>query len=113
MKVPLLDLNAQYEGITDEVKEAVLNVMSHKKFIMGPEVSELEEMIGNYCGSKHAIACASGSDALLLSLMAAGVGQGGAVGRLAGYVAHGFSLTPAIDNVIAIMLFKPPHDIRR
>jgi len=79
VKVPLLDLNAQYQTIKPEIETAISNVLAHQRFIMGPEVAELEKKIAAYCNVKHAIACASGSDALLLSLMACGVGHGDAV----------------------------------
>src|SRR5947209_2574922 len=76
MKVPLLDLQAQYETLRDELREAVLRVMDSQQFILGPDVNALEEEIESYTGAKHAIACASGSDALLLALMALGVKAG-------------------------------------
>jgi dTDP-4-amino-4,6-dideoxygalactose transaminase len=79
MQVPLLDLNAQYSGLENDVRKVFDEVFASKRFIMGPQVNALEEEIASYCSAKHAIGCASGSDALLLSLMAAGVGQGDAV----------------------------------
>lgn len=65
-----IDLHRQYNVIENEVNERIKNVLSHKGFISGPEVEEFEEMIGNYTGRKHVIACASGTDALVLPLMA-------------------------------------------
>jgi len=79
MYVPLLDLKAQYSTIKDEVSHAVDNVLESQHFIMGPQVKSLEEKIAAYTNCKHAIGVASGSDALLLSLMAIGVGHGDAV----------------------------------
>ncbi len=76
MRVPLLDLRAQYETIREEVQDALQEVLESQRFILGPEVEALEAEIATYCGARHAIACASGSDALLLALMAAGVGAG-------------------------------------
>lgn len=78
-EVPLLDLNAQYDSIKTEVQEAVNRVMDSQYFIMGPEVSGFEEQVADYCGARHAIGCASGSDALLLSLMALDIGPGDGV----------------------------------
>lgn len=78
-EVPLLDLNAQYASIKDEVKEAIDRVLESQYFIMGPEVSSFEDDVAEYCQAEHAIGCASGSDALLLSLMALDVGPGDAV----------------------------------
>lgn len=76
MKVKLLDLVAQYETIRDEIRAAVDEVFESQHFILGPRVGELEERIAEYCGTKHAVGVASGSDALLLALSAAGVGPG-------------------------------------
>lgn len=76
MKVPLLDLVAQHQTIRDEVMAAVTRVFDSQQFVMGAEVAEFEREVGAYCKAKHAIGCASGSDALLLALMALGVGEG-------------------------------------
>ncbi|HKC64315.1 MAG TPA: DegT/DnrJ/EryC1/StrS family aminotransferase, partial [Pyrinomonadaceae bacterium] len=76
MKVPLLDLQAQYETLRDELREAVIRVMDSQQFILGPDVSALEQEIASYTGARHAIACASGSDALLLALMALDIHEG-------------------------------------
>jgi dTDP-4-amino-4,6-dideoxygalactose transaminase len=73
---PFLDLKAQFEGIRNEVMDAVAKTMESQRFILGPEVEQLEAEIAAYVGSRFAIACASGSDALLLALMALGVGPG-------------------------------------
>ena len=70
MKVPLLDLQAQYASIRDELGIALLRVMDSQQFILGPDVLELEREVAAYTGARHAISCASGSDALLLGLMA-------------------------------------------
>jgi dTDP-4-amino-4,6-dideoxygalactose transaminase len=70
MKVPLLDLQAQYAALRDELRVAVDRVMESQHFILGAEVQALEDEVARYCGTKHAIGCASGSDALLLALMA-------------------------------------------
>lgn len=76
MKVPILDLRAQYTKIGPEIEAAVKSVLNSQQFILGPEVREFEREIAAYCGCEHAIGCASGSDALLLALMAYGVGPG-------------------------------------
>ena len=74
--VPLLDLKAQYATIKDDIADAIRNVLETQRFIMGPQVTALEEEIAAYSGTKHGIGCASGSDAILLALMAVGVGAG-------------------------------------
>ena len=73
---PFLDLQAQFSAIRDEVVAAVTRVLDSQQFILGHEVSALEQEIAAYIGVRYAIGCASGSDALLLALMALGVGPG-------------------------------------
>jgi dTDP-4-amino-4,6-dideoxygalactose transaminase len=73
--VPLLDLQAQYETIRDEVRAAVDRVFDAQHFVLGAEVQALEEEIARYSQTKFAIGCASGSDALLLALMSCGVSE--------------------------------------
>lgn len=70
MNVPLLDLVAQYRGIKDEVLGAVMAVIERQGFIMGPEVAQLEAEVARLSGTRHAVGCASGTDALLLPLRA-------------------------------------------
>jgi dTDP-4-amino-4,6-dideoxygalactose transaminase len=70
MKIPLLDLRAQYAQIQHEIEAAVLQTLRHTQYILGPEVSQLEHDLQAFTGAKHIITCASGSDALLLALMA-------------------------------------------
>jgi len=79
MPVPLLDLQAQYAAIGKELESAVLDVMRSGRFIMGPVVADFEAQAASYIGSSHAVGCASGTDALLLALMALDVGPGSAV----------------------------------
>src|SRR6266571_7341413 len=76
MKIPLLDLNAQHQSLASEIQAAVNRVLSSQQFILGPEVRELEREIAPYCQCSEAVGCASGSDALLLALMACGIGPG-------------------------------------
>ena len=68
MKVPLLDLKAQFDTIRDEVLPAVHEVVEAQRFIMGSQVAELEQAVAAACKTRFGIACASGTDALLLSL---------------------------------------------
>jgi dTDP-4-amino-4,6-dideoxygalactose transaminase len=74
-----IDLAAQQKRIKAKLDEGIQRVLAHGKYIMGPEVLELEKRLAAYVGVKHAIGCASGTDALLLALMAYGVGPGDAV----------------------------------
>ena len=76
MKVPLIDLQAQFVSIRDQVREAVDRVFETQMFVMGPEVAALESEVAAYCQTTEAIGCASGSDALLLAFMALNVGPG-------------------------------------
>lgn len=74
--VPLLDLARQHTELRDQVLAGLARVYDSGAFVLGPEVVRLEERLAGYCGTKHAIGCASGSDALLLALMALDVGPG-------------------------------------
>jgi dTDP-4-amino-4,6-dideoxygalactose transaminase len=74
-----IDLATQQRQIRKELEKRILGVLDHGQYIMGPEISILEKALAGYCGVSHAIACASGTDALLLALMAFGIGPGDAV----------------------------------
>ncbi len=76
MAVPLLDLKAQYATIRDEVRKVVDAVFESQRFILGPEVEALEQEVAAYTGVAHAVGVTSGTDALLLALMALDVGSG-------------------------------------
>ncbi len=76
MKVPLLDLKAQFDGIRAEVKLAVDDVLESTRYIMGHKVTEFEEKVAEYCGANFAVGVSSGTDALLISLMALEVKPG-------------------------------------
>lgn len=76
MKVPLLDLKEQNDGLRPEIEAALGRVLDSNGFILGDEVAQLENELAEYCGAEFAIGCASGSDAILLALMALDVGPG-------------------------------------
>ncbi|HVF23003.1 MAG TPA: DegT/DnrJ/EryC1/StrS family aminotransferase, partial [Pyrinomonadaceae bacterium] len=76
MNVPLLDLQAQYASLRDEIRPAIERVLEWQRFVLGDEVRRLESSIAEYCHTKHAVGCASGSDALLLALMALDIAAG-------------------------------------
>jgi UDP-2-acetamido-2-deoxy-ribo-hexuluronate aminotransferase len=77
--VPFIDIAAQRRRLGPAVDEAVARVLAHCQFINGPEVTALEAALAAFCGAKHVVTCASGTDALIMVLMAKGVGRGDAV----------------------------------
>ena len=74
-----LDLNTQQKRIRKPLEKRINKILDHGAYIMGPEVFELEEKLADYCGVKHVISCSSGTDALLIPLMAWGIKPGDAV----------------------------------
>lgn len=79
MSIPFIDLQAQRDRIAERIDAAIARVLAHGRFVMGPEIEELEERLARFVGATHGLACASGTDALALPLMAWGVGPGDAV----------------------------------
>src|SRR6202045_2972352 len=77
--IPFIDIAAQRRRLGHSVDEAVARVLAHCQFINGPEERELGAALAAFCGAKHVVTCASGTDALLMVLMAKGVGRGDAV----------------------------------
>lgn len=77
--VAFIDIGAQRRRLGTKIDEAVARVLTHCQFINGPEVTQLEADLAAFCGAKHVVACASGTDALLMVLMAQGIGPGDAV----------------------------------
>ena len=76
MQVPLLDLRAQYAPLRDRIRAAVDSVLDEQALILGPHVEQFERRLADYCGTRHAVGVSSGTDALLVALMAIGVGPG-------------------------------------
>jgi UDP-2-acetamido-2-deoxy-ribo-hexuluronate aminotransferase len=76
MTIPFIDLKSQFKSLEPEIRRRIDNVFEHGLYIMGPEVAELERKLATYVGTKHCITVASGTDALLISLMALGVKAG-------------------------------------
>lgn len=77
--IAFIDLSRQQECIRDRLDAAIARVLDHGHYIMGPEVSKLESRLADFCGARHAITCASGTDALVLALMAKGLRPGDVV----------------------------------
>ncbi|HKZ96471.1 MAG TPA: DegT/DnrJ/EryC1/StrS family aminotransferase [Hyphomicrobiaceae bacterium] len=100
MPIAFNDLKHQQGRIRDRIDRAIARVLDHGIYIMGPEVEELERTLADFAGAKHAIACSSGTDALLIALMALGVGRGDAV------ICPGFTFT-ATPEAIALLGATP------
>ena len=79
MTIEFIDLGAQQARIKTKIDSRIQAVLTHGNYIMGPEVCELEAGLAAFCGAKHALGCANGTDALQLALMALNVGPGDAV----------------------------------
>ncbi|MEO0529441.1 MAG: DegT/DnrJ/EryC1/StrS family aminotransferase [Planctomycetota bacterium] len=138
--VPLLDINRQNEPLRAEVLSAITEVVDTGAFLKGPAVRDLEAAVAELCGTEHAIGCASGSDAILVALMALGIGPGdevivpsftffataGCVSRLgatpvfADLIPETFNIdpadvarriTPATKAILPVHLFGQPADI--
>jgi dTDP-4-amino-4,6-dideoxygalactose transaminase len=77
--VPFIDISAQRRRLGKSIDDAVARVLAHCQFINGPEVTELEALLAKFSGAKHVVSCASGTDALLMVLMAKDIGPGDAV----------------------------------
>ena len=97
-----VDLAAQQARIKDQIDRNIQNVLAHGKYILGPEVTELEEKLGAYCGAKHCISVANGTDALQIAQMALGVGHGDEV------IVPGFSYIATAETP-AVLGAKPVY----
>ncbi len=119
MKVPLLDLKPQYQSIKKEIDEAIQKVVESQYFIMGPDVNKLEEEICNYLNCKYAIGVSSGTDALLLALMALDIKSGDEVivptysfFATAGVVAR-LNAVPVFADIDPVTFNINPADLKR
>tara|TARA_R110002012_G_scaffold171185_1_gene335893 strand:- start:1490 stop:2581 length:1092 start_codon:yes stop_codon:yes gene_type:complete len=100
--IPFVDLAAQQERLRSDIEGGIARVLAHGKYILGPEVDELEERLAHYCGATHCITCANGTDALQIALMAIGVGPGDEV------ITPGFSYI-ATAEATAVLGGKPVY----
>ncbi len=119
MKVPLLDLKAQYATIKDEISRALIRTAESQYFILGPEVEALEKSLSSYLGCKHAIGVSSGTDALLIALMAIGIKPGDEIivptfsfFATAGVVAR-MNATPVFTDIDPVTFNIDPKDVER
>lgn len=105
--IPFVDLEAQQDRLRTEIETGIAKVLAHGKYILGPEVAELEERLAVYTGAAHCITCANGTDALQIALMALGMGPGDEV------ICPGFSYiataeTPALMGIQLIYVDIDP-----
>lgn len=98
--IAFIDLKAQQERIRERVDRAIARVLDHGQYIMGPEVVQLEDQLAAFTGARHVISCASGTDALLIAMMALGVKPGDAI------LCPGFTYT-ATPETIALLGAEP------
>ncbi|MCW8843308.1 MAG: DegT/DnrJ/EryC1/StrS family aminotransferase [Rhodobacteraceae bacterium] len=94
--IPFVDLAAQQDRLRTEIDTGIARVLAHGKYILGPEVGELEERLADYCGARHCITVANGTDALQIALMALGVGPGDEV------ITPGFSYIATAEAVVVL-----------
>ena len=96
MPIPFIDVAAQRRRLGRSVDEAIARVLGHCQFILGPEVRALETKLAEFCGARHVVTCASGTDALVLVLMAQGIGSGDAV------ICPSFTFTATAEVVVLV-----------
>jgi UDP-2-acetamido-2-deoxy-ribo-hexuluronate aminotransferase len=94
--IPFIDVAAQRRRLGRSVDEAIARVLGHCQFILGPEVRELEAKLSEFCGARHVVSCASGTDALVMALMAWGIGPGDAV------ICPSFTFTATAEVVVLV-----------
>lgn len=94
--IPFIDVAAQRRRLGRSVDEAIARVLGHCQFILGPEVRELEVKLSEFCGARHVVSCASGTDALVMVLMARGIGPGDAV------ICPSFTFTATAEVVVLV-----------
>ncbi len=94
--IPFIDVAAQRRRLGRSVDEAIGRVLGHCQFILGPEVRALEVKLSEFCGARHAVTCASGTDAMVMVLMARGIGPGDAV------ICPSFTFTATAEVVVLV-----------
>lgn len=96
LHIPFIDLAAQQDRLRAEIEGGIARVLAHGKYILGPEVTELEERLVDYTGAKYCISCANGTDALQIALMALGIGPGDEV------ISPGFSYIATAEAAVLL-----------
>src|SRR5439155_10670625 len=94
--IPFIDVAAQRRRLGRSVDEAIGRVLGHCQFILGPEVRALEVKLSEFCGARHVVTCASGTDAMVMVLMARGIGPGDAV------ISPSFTFTATAEVVVLV-----------
>ena len=94
--VPFVDLKTQYARLKPQIAEAIQEVLDDGHYIMGPAVTKLESELAEYCGARHAISCSSGTDAIIMPMIAYGVGPGDAV------FVPSFTFTASAEAIILV-----------
>lgn len=94
--IPFVDLAAQQDRLRKEIEEGIARVLAHGRYILGPEVEELEERLAAYTGARYCITCANGTDALQIALMALGIGPGDEV------ITPGFSYIATAEAAVVL-----------
>ena len=94
--IPFIDIKAQHHALKSEIEARIATVLEHCQFILGPEVTELENALAKYCGVKHAITCSSGTDAAIMAMMAEGIGPGDEV------IVPAFSFMATAETVVLV-----------
>ena len=119
MNIPFIDLKAQRRRLGKRIDDAILKVVDHGAYIMGPEVRELETKLAEFCGARHCVSCANGTDALALVLMAWGIKPGDAVYVPAftfvatAEVVAWFGATPVFVDVLEDTFNMDPDSLER
>lgn len=94
--IPFIDLKAQYQALREPIQKQIQTVLEHGQFVMGPEMEELERRLAKFTGVKHAITCASGTDAAVMAMMALGIGAGDEV------IVPAFSFIATAESVVLV-----------
>ena len=94
--IAFADLQTQYQSLKPEIDAGIQRVLDHGRFIMGPEVAELEAALSDFSGAQHAVTCSSGTDALLMVMMGHGISPGDAV------FIPGFTFTATAEVILLL-----------